>query len=105
MSEFVQQHDHEKGQVFQRIPGDRGVVPVPALYFVDRDEKPRPVQKDVNACELEEAYGTLAASGHLLEVYRMKETVDGRGQISECQFALQIPRRPHRASAATDDSE
>jgi hypothetical protein len=55
----MRQHNHEQRQILQRVPGNGGVPAFLALDFNGRDQKPGPMQKDVNSRNAKEMDGTL----------------------------------------------
>jgi len=51
VSELMQGHDQEQRQILHDVPAYRRVPCVPALDFIDRYQKPGPMQKYVHAGE------------------------------------------------------
>ena len=65
MTEFVQHDDEEQPEILGDIPCGRGIVAAASVDFIDRHEEPRPMKKQVDACEAEQANRALARRGHV----------------------------------------
>ena len=53
MAKFVQEHDPKERQILRDIPGRRRVIIFTILEIESRDDKPRPVDRHVNAGDAE----------------------------------------------------
>lgn len=64
VTKFVKRDDHEQPKVFEHGVYDGRVASGPALDFIDGDQKPGPVEENVDSCKAEQADCSLA-SRHL----------------------------------------
>src|SRR5581483_3785169 len=55
VAELVEQHDQEKAQILDQVPGNRGVASEASPHLKERDQEPRPVEEDGYAREAKEA--------------------------------------------------
>ena len=55
MPELMHQHDREERKIFSDIPSEPVITALPRLQFVDRDQKPRPVQINGDPKNLEQS--------------------------------------------------
>jgi hypothetical protein len=53
MAKFVYQHDQEQKQIFQHVPNRRGIKSHPESNGEVGDDKPRPMQIDIDTSQLE----------------------------------------------------
>jgi hypothetical protein len=64
MAEFVNQDDEEQSQIFQDVPKYGRVAARPALDLVHRDEKPGPMQENINSSKTKQANRALTVGRH-----------------------------------------
>jgi hypothetical protein len=68
MAELVEQNDQEQGKILQHVPGDGGVSSAAALDYVYGQEKPGPMQENIDSREAKEANRPLTRTGHLRDL-------------------------------------
>jgi hypothetical protein len=59
VAELVQKDDGEEGQVLEGAPNQGGVAALAAAYLDDGDDKPGPVQVEIDSLNTTEMDGTL----------------------------------------------
>jgi len=64
MPKLMQRHDQKKRQILGDTPADRGILSRPALDFINRYQKPRPVEKHIHPGKLKQADGSAASAWH-----------------------------------------
>src|SRR5260370_35168764 len=68
MTELMQQNDRKECQVIQNRPDKRGIALCTGADPIKSDQKPRPVQKEINPREAEEPEGAAPGWQHSLEL-------------------------------------
>src|SRR5690242_13610945 len=64
MAEFVQQNNEKESEILDDVPLDGGVPARALLDLVHGNDKPRPVEKDVDPGEAEQSHRALVGSWH-----------------------------------------
>ena len=60
----MRENNSEESEVLDDVPRYGTVPALAGLDFVQRDEEPRPIEKDVDSVDTEEAERTLAGAEH-----------------------------------------
>jgi hypothetical protein len=60
----MQHHNEKERQILQHVPGERGIAFGPVADFKRRDQKPRPMQEQINPREAEQMDRPLAFACH-----------------------------------------
>ena len=64
MTVLMQHHDEKQRQILQHVPGERGITFRSAADFKRRDEKPGPMQEQIDPGEAEQMNRPLTYACH-----------------------------------------
>ena len=81
----MEKHDREQRQIFQHVPNNRGVSALTGLDLDRCDNKPRPVEEDIDSGDTEQMDRTLASIQHIVRLRHEPRPFD------RCTHAITLP--------------